>query len=219
MAEVKKKLQTRKGHKFFVRNTIATVKELLPESDLGAISPEIKFRLQAHLSTLERQQKEIEILDNAIADLVEDELIEKKTVEALDFRATIEESICWIKAVLSSAQSAGILLEQSQSSSINVSIDSSANITQPQNVQQKRVNYLSSPYQVFMERSLNGSHSGSHFKVRFIKILIWMILISSSIYVPFYTAQPWALYWGSPYQVPTIIKLLSYCKIDSLIVK
>ena len=129
MAEVKKKLQTRKDHRLFVRNTIAKVKELLPESDLGAISPEIKFRLQAHLSTLERQQKEIEILDNAIADLVEDELIEKETVEALDFRATIEESICWIKAVLSSAQSAGILSEQSQSSSINVSIDSSANIT------------------------------------------------------------------------------------------
>ena len=64
---------------------------------------------------------------------------EKETVEALDFRATIEESICWIKAVLSSAQSAGILSEQSQSSSINVSVDSSANITQPQNVQQKRV--------------------------------------------------------------------------------
>ena len=45
MAEVKKKLQTRKGHRLFVRNTIAKVKELLPESDLGAISPEIKFRL------------------------------------------------------------------------------------------------------------------------------------------------------------------------------
>ena len=80
MAEVKKKLQTRKGHRLFVRNTIAKVKELLPEFDLGAISPEIKFRLQAHLSTLERQQKEIEILDNAIADLVEDELIEKGSI-------------------------------------------------------------------------------------------------------------------------------------------
>ena len=218
MAEVKKKLQTRKGHRLFVRNTIAKVKELLPESDLGAISPEIKFRLQAHLSTLERQQKEIEILDNAIADLVEDELIEKETVEALDFRATIEESICWIKAVLSSAQSAGILSEQSQSSSINVSIQVQI-LHSLRMFNRKGSNYLSSPYQVLMERSLNGSHSGSHFKVRFIKILIWMILISSSIYVPFYTVQPWALYRGSPYQVPTIIKLLSYCKIDSLIVK
>ena len=58
-------------------------------------------------------------------------------MEALDFRATNEESICWIKAVLSSAQSAGILSEQSQSNSINVSIDSIAIITQHQNVQQK----------------------------------------------------------------------------------
>ena len=68
MAEVKKKLQTRKSHRLFVRNTIAKVKELLPESDLGAISPEIKFRLQADLSTLERQQKEIEILLRTVSD-------------------------------------------------------------------------------------------------------------------------------------------------------
>ena len=188
MAEVKKKLQTRKGHRLFVRNTIAKVKELLPESDLGAISPEIKFRLQAHLSTLERQQKEIQILDNAIADLVEDELIEKETVEALDFRATIEESICWIKAVLHKVQEFSrnkVKVAALMYLLIQVQILHSLRM-----FSRKGSNYLSSPYQVFMERSLNGSHSGSHFKVRFIKILIWMILISSSIYVPFYMAQP-----------------------------
>ena len=99
MAELKKKIQTRNGHRHFVRGVITKVKELLPETDLE-LGPDMKFKLEAHRISLEKQLKPMQTLDSEIAELLDVDSIEKETLEALDFEAVIQESICWIDAVL-----------------------------------------------------------------------------------------------------------------------
>ena len=53
MAELKKKIQTRNGHRLFVRGVITKAKELLPETDLE-LGPDVKFKLEAHCISLEK---------------------------------------------------------------------------------------------------------------------------------------------------------------------
>ena len=99
MAELKKKIQTRNSHRPFVRGVITKVKELLPKTDLE-LGPDVKFKLEAHRISLEKQLKTIQTLDSEIAELLDADSIEKETLEALDFEAAIQETICWIDAVL-----------------------------------------------------------------------------------------------------------------------
>ena len=99
MAELKKKIQTRNGHRLFMRGVITKVKELLPETDLE-FGPDVTFKLEAHRILLEKQLKPIQTLDREIAELLDADSIEKETLQALDFEAAIQERICWIDAVL-----------------------------------------------------------------------------------------------------------------------
>ena len=103
MAELKKKIQTGNGQRLFVRGVITKVKELLP-ADLE-LGPDVKFKLEAHRISLEKQLKPIQTLDSEIAELLDADSIEKETLEALDFEEAIQESICWIDAVLSCGKS------------------------------------------------------------------------------------------------------------------
>ena len=82
-----------------MRGVITKVKELLPETDLE-LGPDMKFKLEAHRISLKKQLKPMQTLDSEIAELLDVDSIEKETLEALDFEAVIQESICWIDAVL-----------------------------------------------------------------------------------------------------------------------
>ena len=70
MAELKKKIQTRNDHRRFMRGVITKVKELLPETDLK-LGPDVKFKLEAHRISLEKQLKPIQTLDSEIAELLD----------------------------------------------------------------------------------------------------------------------------------------------------
>ena len=65
MAELKRKIQTRNGHRLFVRGVITKVKELLPETDLE-LGPDVKFKLKAHRILSEKQLKPIQTLDHCL---------------------------------------------------------------------------------------------------------------------------------------------------------
>ena len=70
MAELKKKIQTRNDHRRFMRRVITKVKELLPETDLK-LGADVKFKLEAHRISLEKQLKPIQTLDSEIAELLD----------------------------------------------------------------------------------------------------------------------------------------------------
>ena len=78
---------------------ITKVEELLPETGLE-LGPVVKFKLEAHLILVEKQLKPMQTLDSKIAELLDADSIEKETLEALDFEAAIQQSICWVDAVL-----------------------------------------------------------------------------------------------------------------------
>ena len=54
------------------------MKELLPETDLE-LGSDVKFKIEAHRISLEKQLKLIQTLDSEIAEFLDADLIEKKT--------------------------------------------------------------------------------------------------------------------------------------------
>ena len=74
MSDVKKKSLERSGFRVYVRKVVRTVRELLQEEDVETIRP----TLESHKINLEKQQKQIETLNQEIAELVGADAIEKE---------------------------------------------------------------------------------------------------------------------------------------------
>jgi hypothetical protein len=83
MSDLKKKSQARNGHKTFVKKVMSKVEELL-ENDTNDMS-----KLEACKVSLDKQLKEIEKLDGEIAELVDEENIEREIFERCDFEAAV----------------------------------------------------------------------------------------------------------------------------------
>ena len=66
MSDLKKKILERSGFRVYVRKVVSTVRELLQKEDVENIRP----TLESHKINLEKQQKQIETLNQEIAELV-----------------------------------------------------------------------------------------------------------------------------------------------------
>lgn len=94
-SELKKKLQTRNGHRCFVKKVIGNVHDVLKDG-----SDECRPKLESYKIALEKQQKDLELLDNQIAESLDADNIEKEIFERCDFDAAVQESICAISTYL-----------------------------------------------------------------------------------------------------------------------
>ena len=77
MSELKKKILERTGFRIYVRKVMSGVKELLAEDG----GENIYVKLVSIKINLEKQQKEIESLDQQIAQMLEADAIEKEILD------------------------------------------------------------------------------------------------------------------------------------------
>ena len=107
MAEnVNKKISRRRSHRLYVRNVITDVKQLISH-----LNEENNYKLQACKVSFEKQQQLIEPLDNDIAELLDEEPIEKEIVKKCEFDNALEEIICIISSVLKNLEESGKVLK------------------------------------------------------------------------------------------------------------
>ena len=85
----RKKNLERSGFRVYVRKVVSTVRELLQEEDVENIRP----TLESHKINLEKQQKQIETLNQEIAELVGADAIEKEMLDRCEFEASLQETI------------------------------------------------------------------------------------------------------------------------------
>ena len=85
MSDVKKKILERSGFRVYVRKVVSTVRELLQEEDVENIRP----TLESHKINLEKQQKQIETLNQEIAELVGADAIVKEILVRCEFEASL----------------------------------------------------------------------------------------------------------------------------------
>ena len=100
MSDLKKKILERSGFRVYVRKVVSTVRELLQEEDVENIRP----TLESHKINLEKQQKQIETLNQEIAELVGADAIEKEILDRCEFEASLQETISLISSRLSFAK-------------------------------------------------------------------------------------------------------------------
>ena len=100
MSDLKKKILERSGFRVYVRKVVSTVRELLQEEDVENIRP----TLESHKINLEKQQKQIETLNQEIAELVGADAIEKQILDRCEFEASVQETISLISSRLSFAK-------------------------------------------------------------------------------------------------------------------
>ena len=79
---------------------VSTVRELLQEEDVENIRP----TLESHKINLEKQQKQIETLNQEIAELAGADAIEKEILDRCEFEASLQETISLISSRLSFAK-------------------------------------------------------------------------------------------------------------------
>ena len=92
MSDLKKKKLERSRFRVYVRKVVSTVRELLQEEDVENIRP----TLESHKINLEKQQKQIETLNQEIAELVGADAIEKEILVRCEFEASLQETISLI---------------------------------------------------------------------------------------------------------------------------
>ena len=100
MSDLKKKILERSGFRVYVRKVVSTVRELLQEEDVENIRP----TLESHKINLEKQQKQIETLNQEIAELVGADAIEKEILDRCEFEGSLQETISLISSRLSFAK-------------------------------------------------------------------------------------------------------------------
>ena len=102
MAEFNKNIQTRNGHRLVVRNSQASVKEIFQKykENLDTIPVADRAKLQSFKRTLDKQEKDIALLDKLIEEATTGDDIEKEIVDKLEFGSILQETICLIEACL-----------------------------------------------------------------------------------------------------------------------
>ena len=100
MSNLKKKHLERSGFRVYVRKVVSTVRELPQEEDVENIHP----TLESYKINLEKQQKQIETLNQEIAELVGADAIEKEILDLSEFKASLQETIPLISSRLSFAK-------------------------------------------------------------------------------------------------------------------
>ena len=100
MAELKKKITTRSGHKLVVTNTIKKAQEFLPHPGNEA-AEEIKPRLESLKNSLQKERNTLDKLNGEVlGNLEKEDEIEKEILESAAVDAEIEEVICLITRAL-----------------------------------------------------------------------------------------------------------------------
>ena len=101
MSELKKKILERTGFRIYVRKVMSGVKKLLAEDG----GENIYVKLVSIKINLEKQQQEIESLDQQIAQMLEADAIEKEILDRCEFEASLQETISLISSHLSFKES------------------------------------------------------------------------------------------------------------------
>ena len=96
MADVKKKIRIRAGHKSHAKRIIAHARELIE-----AGNPAESRKLKSLKSNLKDKIVELKDLDREIVELIEDERIEQEVEDSCDFASAIHDCIVEIETFLS----------------------------------------------------------------------------------------------------------------------
>ena len=103
MADLKKKIRIRGGHRGYVRKTIDAVADILAANN----TEELK-KLKTLRSTLKEQLKQLKDLDNEIVDLIQEENdIDQEVMDSCEFSAVIQSCITDIDEFFSSSETPG----------------------------------------------------------------------------------------------------------------
>ena len=125
MSELKKKVLERSGFRVYVRKVISMVNELLEDDGVENIRP----KLESHRINLEKQQREIEPLNQAIAQLLEADAIEKEILDRCEFETSLQETISLISSYLSTSKESKSSADETMSTFLSVSQHEAPKIT------------------------------------------------------------------------------------------
>ena len=120
MAEVKKKVKSRSGHRLFVSNLIKEVDTLVQNE-----GDEILPKLESIKYMLQEQRTEIKSLDSAIEELLEEDLLEKEIYDRCIFDSSLHETIFRIEARLKVKATVDFTAENVSVSSNNSNVSGS----------------------------------------------------------------------------------------------
>ena len=120
MAEVKKKIKSRSGHKLFVSNLIKEVDTLVQNE-----GDEVLPKLESIKCMLQEQRTEIKSLDSAIEELLEEDLLEKEIYDRCIFDSSLHETIFRIEARLKVKATGDFTAENVSVSSNNSNVSGS----------------------------------------------------------------------------------------------
>ena len=125
MPELKKKVLERSSFRVYVRKVISMVNELLEDDGVENIRP----KLESHRINLEKQQREIESLNQAIAQLLEADAIEKEILDRCEFETSLQETISLISSYLSISKESKSSADETMSTFLSVSQHEAPKIT------------------------------------------------------------------------------------------
>ena len=125
MSELKKKVLERSGFRVYVRKVISMVNELLEDDGVENIRP----KLESHRINLEKKQKEIESLNQAIAQLLEADAIEKEILDRCEFETSLQETISLITSYLLTSKESKSPADETMSTLLSVSQHEAPKIT------------------------------------------------------------------------------------------
>ena len=118
MADVKKKIKSRSGHKLFLSNLIKEVDTLVQNE-----GDEVLPKLESIKCMLPEQRAEIKSLDSATEELLEEDLLEKEIYDRCIFDSSLQETVFRIEAGLKVKATVDSTVENVSISSNNSSVN------------------------------------------------------------------------------------------------
>ena len=115
--QLKKRIQTRNGHRLVVRNSIAKARDAVTALN-SKPSVDLQTQLESIRNSLQRKRDIIAALDQEISNLQDQAEIEKDILDRTDFEDELEQTICRIERALNS-QTAGKSMQQSLTHTID----------------------------------------------------------------------------------------------------
>ena len=115
--QLKKRIQTRNGHRLVVRNSIAKARDAVTALNSNP-SVDLQTQLESIRNSLQRKRDIIAALDQEISNLQDQAEIEKDILDRTDFEDELEQTICRIERALKS-HTAGKPMQQSLTHAID----------------------------------------------------------------------------------------------------
>ena len=99
--QLKKRIQTRNGHRLVVRNSIAKARDAVTALNSNP-SVDLQTQLESIRNSLQRKRDIIAALDQEISNLQDQAELEMDILDRTDFEDELEQTICRIERALKS---------------------------------------------------------------------------------------------------------------------